>query len=80
MTAEPCCPRCHRPYPFGDPRSVVAPPVPCFDCEQARLARFIQPASGVQIVQPAPRRCTDSPACRDAGCADCERSYGPRPT
>jgi hypothetical protein len=23
-------------------------------------------------------RCTDSYACRDRGCADCERSYGPR--
>jgi len=28
-------------------------------------------------VRPA-ARCTDSTSCRDAGCHDCERSYGPR--
>jgi len=36
----------------------------------------------VPMLHPALQRtalvCADSPACRDRGCADCERSYGPR--
>jgi hypothetical protein len=37
---EPLCPACGRLYPFGDPRSVIAPPMPCFDCENAGRPRF----------------------------------------
>lgn len=31
---DPVCPRCHRAYPFGDPRALVSPPRQCFDCDE----------------------------------------------
>lgn len=33
MDPDPICPRCGKPYPFGDPRSVV-PGRQCFDCDE----------------------------------------------
>lgn len=28
------CPTCYREYPYGDPRAIVHPPQPCFECER----------------------------------------------
>ena len=59
--SEPICPRCHRAYPLGDPRSVV-PGRQCFDCD-ANFGRFSPTAS-----QPSPK-----PELADLG----NRSAGP---
>lgn len=47
-------------------------PLSCDHCNEEIESAYGDPDAST--VQP----CTDSPACAKAGCADCQRSYGPR--
>jgi hypothetical protein len=36
------CPRCRKPYPWGDPRAVFAPRQPCVECEWAERLKLVK--------------------------------------